>query len=71
LPLRSKNAEDTFCFFGSDGVVRPISGEVYTINSPSKPPEAKLAHDVGFLLKGTIISDPDKAFVYLNQTTNN
>lgn len=57
--------------FGSDGVVRPISGEVYTINSLNKLPEAKLAHDVEFLRKGTIIPDPDKAFVYLNQTTNN
>ena len=49
--------------FGSDGVVHPISGEIYTINSLSKPPEAKLTHDVEFLSKGTIIPDPDKAYV--------
>lgn len=57
--------------FDSDGVVRPISGEIYTINSLSKPPEAKLAHDVEFLSKGTIIPDSEKAYVYLDQITNN
>jgi hypothetical protein len=57
--------------FGSDGVVHPISGEIYTINSLSKPPEVKLTHDVEFLSKGTIVSDPDKDYVYLNQMTNN
>ena len=57
--------------FGSDGVVHPISGEIYTINSLRKPPEAKLTHDVEFLTKGTIIPDPDKVYIYLNQETNN
>jgi hypothetical protein len=57
--------------FGSDGVVHPISDEIYTINSLSKPPEAKLAHDVEFLSNGTIIPDFDKAYVYLSQMTNN
>jgi hypothetical protein len=57
--------------FGSDGVVRPVSGEIYTINSLSKPPEAKLIHDVQFLSKGTIIPDSEKAYIYLNQATNN
>jgi hypothetical protein len=57
--------------FGSDGVARPISGEIYTINSLSKPPGVKLIHYVQFLPKGTIIFDPDKDYVYLNQMTNN
>ena len=57
--------------FGSDGVVHPISGEIYTINSLSKPPKIELTHDVDFLLKGTIIPDSEKAYIYLNQVTNN
>jgi hypothetical protein len=57
--------------FGNDGVVHPVSGEIYKINSLSKPPEAKLIHDVQFLTKGTIIPDPDKLYIYLNQVTNN
>jgi hypothetical protein len=57
--------------FDNNGVVHPASGEIYTINSLNKPPEVKLPHDVEFLSKGTIIPDPDRAYVYLNQTTNN
>lgn len=57
--------------FGSDGVVHPVSGEIYTINSLSKPPEVKLTHDVQFLLKGTIIPDSDKVYIYLNRVMNN
>jgi len=52
------------------GVVQPISGKIYTINSLNKPPEAKLAHNVEWLHKGTIVYDDARAFSYLEQTNN-
>lgn len=56
--------------FNSNGEPSPVSGEIYTINSPDKAPEAKLTHDVGFLSKGTIIPDFNKVYIYLDQATN-
>jgi hypothetical protein len=53
------------------GVVQPISGVVYTINSLNKPPEAKLTHNVEWLHKGTIVYDDTRTFPsYLEQTNN-
>jgi hypothetical protein len=57
--------------FDSNGIVLPIAGEIYTINSLNKPPEAKLIRKVEFLSKGTIVPDSEKAYIYLDQTTNN
>ena len=56
--------------FGPNGEPRPVSGEIYTINSLDKPVEVKLTRDVEFLHEGTIIPNVHSAYVYLDQATN-